>query len=88
MFFFNPFVPMYVQLLFCHCVFFLSCMIHDYKNGLTPNPDILCNKQIKFGMFLNYAVKNLGADAIATGHYAQIVKDKEKSVYLLIFSSL
>lgn len=45
--------------------------INDYKNGLTPNPDILCNREIKFGLFWEKA-KSMGADAIATGHYAQI----------------
>ena len=43
----------------------------EYKNGRTPNPDILCNKEIKFKAFLDYA-ETLGANYIATGHYAQI----------------
>ncbi len=38
---------------------------------MTPNPDILCNKHIKFDKFLKYATQNLGADALATGHYAR-----------------
>lgn len=42
----------------------------EYKSGRTPNPDILCNKEIKFKVFLEYA-ERLGADYIATGHYAQ-----------------
>lgn len=45
--------------------------IDEYKKGYTPNPDILCNKHIKFNAFLNYA-NNLGADYIATGHYARV----------------
>ena len=45
--------------------------IEQYKNGYTPNPDIICNKLIKFKVFLDYA-KNLGASKIATGHYAKI----------------
>lgn len=45
--------------------------LHDYAAGRTPNPDILCNKEIKFKAFLDYA-RNLGADLIATGHYARI----------------
>jgi tRNA-specific 2-thiouridylase len=46
----------------------------EYKQGRTPNPDILCNKEIKFKAFLNYAINNLKADYIATGHYARIAK--------------
>jgi len=45
----------------------------EYKKGRTPNPDIICNKEIKFKIFLNKALK-LGFDAIATGHFAQIKK--------------
>jgi tRNA-specific 2-thiouridylase len=43
--------------------------LSEYKAGRTPNPDILCNREIKFKVFLEYA-KHLGADHIATGHYA------------------
>jgi tRNA-specific 2-thiouridylase len=46
-------------------------MIAEYKAGRTPNPDVLCNRVIKFGVMWEYA-KAHGADAIATGHYAQI----------------
>ena len=42
----------------------------EYQAGRTPNPDILCNREIKFRAFLDYATR-LGADVIATGHYAQ-----------------
>ncbi len=42
--------------------------LEGYSNGITPNPDILCNSEIKFKAFLNYAL-NMGADFIATGHY-------------------
>ncbi|XP_056429668.1 mitochondrial tRNA-specific 2-thiouridylase 1 isoform X2 [Hyla sarda] len=52
-----------------HDVF--SYFLNEYEKGRTPNPDILCNKHIKFNHFLNYAIDNLGADAIATGHYAR-----------------
>jgi len=46
-------------------------MIDGYRQGITPNPDVMCNKFIKFGLFLDKALK-LGADYIATGHYVRI----------------
>lgn len=46
-------------------------MLEEYKAGFTPNPDILCNKAIKFSPFLKQAQDNFGAEIIATGHYAQ-----------------
>jgi tRNA-specific 2-thiouridylase len=46
-------------------------MLHEYKEGRTPNPDVFCNKYIKFGVFLKKA-QELGATHIATGHYAQL----------------
>ncbi|AKM84116.1 TPA: tRNA 2-thiouridine(34) synthase MnmA [Candidatus Campbellbacteria bacterium] len=48
-------------------------MIEEYKNGRTPNPDVMCNKAIKFGGFLKFALDN-GADYVATGHYARSVE--------------
>ena len=48
--------------------------LDEYKSGRTPNPDIMCNTEIKFKEFLDYAI-NLGADKIATGHYVQIKKE-------------
>lgn len=51
--------------------------IKKYKNGLTPNPDIECNKKIKFNFLLKYAIK-IGAKKLATGHYAKIIKKKKK----------
>ena len=47
-----------------------SYFIESYKKGLTPNPDVMCNKYVKFGVFLDFALAN-GADYVATGHYAQ-----------------
>ncbi len=47
--------------------------LDEYKSGRTPNPDILCNKEIKFKAFLDYALQQ-GADKIATGHYARIIE--------------
>jgi len=46
-------------------------MLDGYKIGITPNPDVMCNKEIKFGLFFRKTV-DLGADYVATGHYAQI----------------
>ncbi|MCX4286431.1 MAG: tRNA 2-thiouridine(34) synthase MnmA [Clostridia bacterium] len=48
-----------------------SYFLDEYKKGRTPNPDVLCNREIKFGPFLQYA-KALGADYIATGHYCGV----------------
>jgi len=45
--------------------------LEEYRAGRTPNPDVLCNREIKFGAFRDYAMR-LGADLIATGHYARI----------------
>ena len=48
-----------------------STFLHEYNAGRTPNPDVLCNSEIKFAAFLDHAV-SLGADLIATGHYAGV----------------
>ncbi len=48
--------------------------LDEFAAGRTPNPDIWCNKEIKFESFLEHAVQ-LGADYLATGHYAQIKSD-------------
>ena len=51
--------------------------LDEYKAGRTPNPDVMCNKEIKFKAFLDHALK-LGADYLATGHYARVdVEDGE-----------
>lgn len=49
--------------------------LDEYRSGRTPNPDIICNKEIKFKAFLEFAAEELGADYIATGHYVQRSKD-------------
>jgi len=46
-------------------------MISEYKKGRTPNPDVMCNKEVKFGAFLKKAI-SMGADYVATGHYAKV----------------
>ncbi len=48
--------------------------LSEFKAGRTPNPDILCNKYVKFKAFLDYAIQDLGVDYIATGHYARVKK--------------
>ncbi|MFA5778304.1 MAG: tRNA 2-thiouridine(34) synthase MnmA [Candidatus Paceibacterota bacterium] len=49
-------------------------MIREYKAGRTPNPDVMCNKEVKFGAFLKKAI-SMGADFVATGHYAKNTKN-------------
>jgi len=69
--------------------------LSEFKAGRTPNPDILCNKYVKFKAFLDYAIEDLGAEYIATGHYARVSEengdhfllkgldpDKEQSYFL------
>lgn len=56
-------------------------MIREYKAGRTPNPDVMCNKAIKFGAFYDYAMKQ-GAEYVATGHYTQIKKIKDRFALL------
>tara|TARA_B100000700_G_scaffold248218_1_gene277962 strand:- start:613 stop:1713 length:1101 start_codon:yes stop_codon:yes gene_type:complete len=54
----------------------------EYKAGRTPNPDIMCNKEIKFKAFLEFAAEALGADYIATGHYVRREQRGDKFVML------
>lgn len=65
----------YWQRVFRHC-------LDEFASGRTPNPDILCNREIKFNVFLEHALA-LGADKLATGHYAQVVNHPEKKYQLL-----
>jgi len=57
-------------------------MIHEYESGRTPNPDVLCNKYMKFGYFLEKA-DELGCEFIATGHYARVHRDEKSIAHLL-----
>ncbi len=60
-------------------------MFNEYKNGRTPNPDVLCNREIKFDVFMKIAMR-LGADFVATGHYCRkgILKQPGKTIYQLL----
>ena len=60
-------------------------MFNEYQRGRTPNPDVLCNREIKFDIFLNTALK-LGADFVATGHYARKAEFQKdgKTIYRLL----
>ena len=53
-------------------------MVGAYKSGITPNPDLMCNKEIKFGMFFDQAIAE-GANFVATGHYARIKAENEEA---------
>ncbi|MGO4538161.1 tRNA 2-thiouridine(34) synthase MnmA [Paenibacillus sp. 2TAB19] len=56
--------------------------LDEYKRGRTPNPDVMCNREIKFGDFLQRALE-LGADYLATGHYARVERDADGVTKLL-----
>ena len=56
---------------------YLREFLSEHEKGRTPNPDILCNREIKFKSFLDYAIK-IGADMIATGHYARIFEERNQ----------
>ena len=60
-------------------------MFREYESGRTPNPDVLCNREIKFDIFLDTAIK-LGADYMATGHYCQVKKSSSnnQTIYHLL----
>ena len=61
------FVEQYWNKVFSH-------FVAQYSKGLTPNPDLECNRSIKFGALLRHA-QSLGADRVATGHYARLMPD-------------
>ena len=74
-----------IQIIDCNEVFktkVVDYFAENYMQGKTPNPCIVCNESIKFGTCLNYALK-LGAQKLATGHYAKITRDSENKVHLL-----
>lgn len=56
--------------------------LKEYRLGRTPNPDVMCNKEIKFKAFLDYAL-GLGADYVAMGHYARVQRQWDGTVHLL-----
>ena len=57
--------------------------LREYQAGRTPNPDILCNAEIKFKAFLDHAMR-LGADCIATGHYARVRQNENSGLFELL----
>lgn len=57
-------------------------LVQGYKDGITPNPDMMCNREMKFGIFQNYALRN-GFDGLATGHYVRKLKNPDGSYDLL-----
>lgn len=60
----------------------VSYFFNEFKAGRTPNPDVMCNKEIKFGIFLDKSL-SMGADLIATGHYARVLQNKSGEYELL-----
>ncbi len=61
-------------------------MINEYKAGRTPNPDVMCNREVKFGAFLNKAL-SMGADFVATGHYVNVRQENNSFSQVLGSSS-
>lgn len=56
--------------------------LDEYRHGRTPNPDVMCNKEIKFKAFLDFAF-DLDADYVAMGHYAKVSRDEDGTVHML-----
>ncbi|KAH9068938.1 hypothetical protein Ae201684P_004635 [Aphanomyces euteiches] len=65
-----------------------SPCLDEYAQGWTPNPDLLCNREIKFDAFARYAHEHLGADWIATGHYAQLKPADAQSSALALYAAV
>lgn len=63
-------------------------MFTEYEKGRTPNPDVLCNREIKFDMFMEKAIE-LGADYVATGHYCrrEVIEEEGQNIYRLLAGS-
>lgn len=60
----------------------VAYLLDGYKRGITPNPDVMCNREIKFGVFLQWAREH-GFDAVATGHYARRVENTDGTFSLI-----
>jgi len=57
-------------------------LLRGYREGITPNPDVMCNREMKFGIFLDFALAQ-GFEGIATGHYARLARNEDGSADLL-----
>lgn len=60
----------------------VNYLIEGYRNGYTPNPDVLCNREMKFGVFLDYALEQ-GFESVATGHYVRRRTDAQGQAHIL-----
>ena len=64
----------------------MDYMFDEYQKGRTPNPDVLCNREVKFDVFMKTAL-SLGAEKVATGHYARVTStsdDNGKEIFHLL----
>lgn len=60
----------------------VNYLLEGYRSGITPNPDVLCNREMKFGVFLDYALEQ-GFEFVATGHYARLLANPDGSSDIL-----
>lgn len=60
----------------------VAYLLSGYRGGVTPNPDVMCNREMKFGVFLEYALSQ-GFDGMATGHYARLRRNDDGTTDLL-----